>query len=296
MFDISTEDKERLHSLENQFGVKMSEAEYQYLESQLDHTVQRTDSKKMICFAKDTLSNIDDLWLRQQVRQDKRVKYHEKLISEELTQFDVVDFSTASSINDLDKDDEDLQLENQSTIQESNKIESSSQLDKRKRKFVDTIDDENDPLPSEFRHVRTSERKVKDSIYLAITDLIGIGLSVAESQKAVKIVSNRVFKRNFKILDVNCQDVLDEFDLDTLPNERSIRKVAEQVEVHGLAAEAEFIIQEGKEDNNVLTHASDSTTKKGVGKFNVAGIHINRDVLLPLPTIAVAGESKEEIA
>ena len=47
VFDIFTEDKERLHSLENQFGVKMSEAEYQYLESQLDHTVQRSDSKKI---------------------------------------------------------------------------------------------------------------------------------------------------------------------------------------------------------------------------------------------------------
>ena len=33
-----------------------------------------------------------------------------------------------------------------------------------------------------------------------------------------------------------------------------------------------------------------------MGKFNVAAIHINRDELLPLPTIPVAGETKEEIA
>ena len=57
----------------------------------------------------------------------------------------------------------------------------------------------NDPLPLEFRHVRNSERKVKDSIYHAITDLIGIGLSIPEAQKAVKIVSNKVFGRDFKI-------------------------------------------------------------------------------------------------
>ena len=39
-----------------------------------------------------------------------------------------------------------------------------------------------------------------------------------------------------------------------------------------------------------------STTKKGVGKFNVAAIHINRDELLQPPTIPVAGKTNEEIA
>ena len=72
--------------------------------------------------------------------------------------------------------------------------------------------------------------------------------------------------------------------------------MAEQVETHGLAAEANEILAKGSEGGNVFTHAADSTTKKGVGKFNVSGIHINRDDLLPLPTIPVAGESKEEIA
>ena len=45
----------------------------------------------------------------------------------------------------------------------------------------------------------------------------------------------------------------------------------------------------------MFTHAADSTTKKGVGKFNVAALHINSDELLPLPTIPVAGQSKDEI-
>ena len=45
-----------------------------------------------------------------------------------------------------------------------------------------------------------------------------------------------------------------------------------------------------------MTHASDSTTKKYVGKFNVAGIHINKDKPLPLPVVPVAGEAREEIA
>ena len=153
-----------------------------------------------------------------------------------------------------------------------------------------------DPLPLCFRHVRNSERKVKDSIYLAITDLIGIGLSIPETQKAVRNVSNRVFGRDFKIAEDHDNEELSSIDLDTLPNERSIRKMAEQVETHGMAAEAQEIVDRKFEGGNVFTHASDSTTKKGVGKFNVAAIHINRDELLPLPTIPVAGETKEGIA
>ena len=58
--------------------------------------------------------------------------------------------------------------------------------------------------------------------------------------------------------------------------------MVEKIEVQGLASEATEIIDKRKE-GAVVTHASDSTTKKYVGKFNVAGIHINKDKLLPLP-------------
>ena len=46
----------------------------------------------------------------------------------------------------------------------------------------------------------------------------------------------------------------------------------------------------------MFCHASQSTTNRDVGKFNVSAIHINQDELLPLPTIPVAGESKDEVA
>ena len=164
--------------------------------------------------------------------------------------------------------------------------------DKIRRTFVINSESEVDPLPLQFRHARDSERKVKDSVYLAITDLIGIGLSIPEAQKAVLIVANRVFDRKFKIAEVSDGPELSSIDLDTLPNERSIRKVAYQVETHGMAAEAEEIVTRSSDDGNVFTHASDSTTKKFVGKFNVSAIHINKEDLLPLPTIPVAAETK----
>ena len=45
----------------------------------------------------------------------------------------------------------------------------------------------------------------------------------------------------------------------------------------------------------MITHATDSTTKKGVGQFAVACIHIDQNVPFPLPLIPVSGESTKDI-
>ena len=71
--------------------------------------------------------------------------------------------------------------------------------------------------------------------------------------------------------------------------------MAERAEAQGLAAEAREILTRSKE-GEILTHAGDSTTKRHVGKFYVSGIHINKDEPLPLPTVPVAGEAREEVA
>ena len=121
-------------------------------------------------------------------------------------------------------------------------VDINENIQVKKRHFVVQAENVLDPLPQKYRHVRDSERKVKDSVYLAITDLIGIGLSVPEAQKAVLIVSNRLFDRSFKIASDSLGPKSSTIDLDTLHSERSIRKVVDQVEAHGLAAEAEEIV------------------------------------------------------
>ena len=45
----------------------------------------------------------------------------------------------------------------------------------------------------------------------------------------------------------------------------------------------------------MVTHATDSTTKKRVGKFAVSGIHIGRNAPFPLPVIPVGSEATEDI-
>ena len=89
----------------------------------------------------------------------------------------------------------------------------------KKRKYQQVVERMDDDLPQEYCHIRNSERKVSDKFYLAAADLIGEGLSLTEALKAIEIVSNRCFSRNFKQL-VNCQSVY--YDKDTLPSEKMV--------------------------------------------------------------------------
>ena len=271
----------------------MSKAEHDYLRSQTDSKVTRSDKSKILCFAKD--SDLDPAWVQQEIKKNKSKAYQEKQTLDTQESQRTVQGDAGE---DLDNEDDQNFEDDILTVSFDSAEFNQNTKRKRRREFVVQTEELNDPLPLCFRHVRNSERKVKDCICLAITDLIGIGLSIPEAQKAVKVVSNRVFGRYFKIAEDadNVNEELSSIDLDTLPNERSITKMPEQVETHGMATEAKEIVDRKNEGGNVFTHASDSTTKKGVGKFNVAAIHINRFELLPLPTIPVAGETKEEIA
>ncbi|MCP4354868.1 MAG: hypothetical protein GY793_04400, partial [Proteobacteria bacterium] len=46
----------------------------------------------------------------------------------------------------------------------------------------------------------------------------------------------------------------------------------------------------------MITHASDSTTKKGVGQFMVQGLHIGQGLPFPLPILPICGETTQDIA
>ena len=123
-----------------------------------------------------------------------------------------------------------------------------------------------------MRHVHISEKVIKNEIYEATSELIGLGFSPSEALNAVMIVSNRCFGRKFHRskapLNVNESEFIpmEPMDQDTLPNERSVQEMAERVEAQGLSAEAHVIFTRSK-DGAVITHASDSTTKKMLGNL-----------------------------
>ena len=154
-------------------------------------------------------------------------------------------------------------------------------------------DNDDDSFPKRMRYVRSSERLVRDDVYLAATDLLAIGLSPKESLKAIEIVSNRLFERSFHQIDSLSKS--DSLNQNTLPTERSIRDMAERVEAHGLAMGAKEVLTRNN-DGDIINHAGDSTTKRHVGKFYVSGLHINKERTIPLTTVPVAGEARDEIA
>ena len=269
--------KKRKKELEEQLDIRMGPDEYSYVESQLCSDIDRKDPRKILCFPKKV--DIDPVWEEQQRKKQSLEIYYDKLKHSSEEQFAIV--SSDTFVDDNDEDDSDYEEE-----------EDDDSRTKKKRKYKKIPENDLDPMPSEYQHVRSGERKVFDKFYLAAGDLIGEGLSAREALLAIEIVSNRCFGRQFKQLE-NCKD--DSYDQDTLPSKKAVRDMVERIEAQGLASEAAEIVTR-KKAGETITHASDSTTKKAVGQFNVAGVHVNKEKPLPLPVVPVAGEAREDVA
>ena len=69
---------------------------------------------------------------------------------------------------------------------------------KRKRFSKKKQCEKDDPMPLQYRHIRSSERKVNPVYYQTCADLTAIGLSIPESIKAINVVSNKMYGRKFK--------------------------------------------------------------------------------------------------
>ena len=76
------------------------------------------------------------------------------------------------------------------------------------------------------------------------------------------------------------------------------QEALDKLEAYGLCSEVKELEEKSSGGDNIffITHASDSTTKIHIGKFQVSGLHINKDTFLSLPTIPIAGEKHNEVA
>ena len=138
---------------------------------------------------------------------------------------------------------------------------------------------------------------------------MGHGFSYHESQIALKVVANRLFHCQWTIPDESrgqkkfdddscenddaCNDPT--YDNNSLPTRKTIRDMMKKIEAHSLKLTADKIL-EVKETDDVVTHATDSTTRKKVGSFAPQGLHINRETYLPLPTLQLGSETTKNIA
>ena len=146
-------------------------------------------------------------------------------------------------------------------------------------------------MPEKIRHIRSSERKVRNEFYLTVANLMGIGLSNNEASSAIVEVGNTMFDRKWK----KSVEYDETFDIDTAPAHKCITEALREIEAQSLSLVVDKLENE-KQKGKMITHASDSTTKKGVGQFMVQLLHIGQDLPFPLPILPICGETTQDIA
>ena len=69
-------------------------------------------------------------------------------------------------------------------------------IPKKKRRFVENLDNAEDDLPYKYRHIREGPRSVKDEVYQVITILQSkFHLSNRQAEGAIITVANKLFGR-----------------------------------------------------------------------------------------------------
>ena len=146
-------------------------------------------------------------------------------------------------------------------------------------------------MPNKFCHIRDSEHKVSDRFYHTCANLVGQGLSVEEATDTVIQVANTMFGRNWKKHTEDSEKI----DKDTVPAKKQIVDALRKIETQSLDLMVNEVSKE-KEDGRMVTMASDSTTRKGVGQFQGQGLHIGTGTDFPLTMLSISSETREDIA
>ena len=283
LFDMATEDPEQKKKLEVEWGVKMGVKEKLYLDDQRGPRLMACDSGVDPVFYR--------AFMKQQRLKEKNLEYQEKRDEEfrgknieQIEQYlrdqgEIVSTSPESVATPL-KGKETNRRASETPIMTLEEDLGGELGSKRRRLFDssgkctdvpvekgqdDPVDQVADPLPSEFRHLRSSEKKVKDAFYLTCSDLSAEGLSLKECIDAVCIVGRGMFGRSWrKSEESNWANIRSR--LDTAPERIRVLQYLRNIEAERLSLIAEKM-KESKEQGHMVTHASDSTTKKRVGQF-----------------------------
>ena len=128
-----------------------------------------------------------------------------------------------------------------------------------------------------------------------MAELDGHNFSYKDSQIAIMVVGNLLFGRNWKLPSVEHNEEGDQestFDADTLPAIRNIHEMLNKIEALSLKQVGDRVI-EADSEGATITHATDATTRKVVGTFAPAGLHINKNEYLPLTTLPLSSETTQ---
>ena len=272
-----------------EWGVTMSDKEYEYYEDQKSARLQECDH------------GVDPVWYcammrgeRMRRRQEEYRKQQQEQFSyknlaeiEELLSEQMVPLSSPDSTPETP-----AKLATRSCSLQATPAAAMESSSKKRKLFIGNSEgDKTSEFPEDLAHIRHSERRVKDEFYLTVATLLGHGLSFKEAAHAVVDVGNGMFRRKWKHPDHESET----YDLDTLPEIHNILSNVNLIEAETLSFAVDKIT-EAKRDGRMITAAIDSTTKRGVGQFATQGISIGRDTPFPLPLLPICGESTKDVA
>lgn len=308
LFDIFCEDSTRRKRLETESGVPMLKEDFAYLES------MRT-CRTAIC------ANVDVTWHKEQNL--KQIRAEKQRRNQSAADFTGVSLDADSLSEEENVDVEDDFIENNDNVDDNDDVVSGPATKKRRATYIQStptplsrigtrsglcspeLNDDYKLIYDNRLHVRDSEKRVHDEIYQTFAELDGHGFSYHESGIAITTVVNRLLGCNWKMAkesdreskydDDESENIEKTFDEDTLPTRSTTRKKLKQIYVHSLSLVADKIV-ESHDTGSTLTHATDSTTRKTVGSFAPAGIHVDREDYLPLPTLPIASETTKNIS
>ena len=311
LFDVFCEDLGQRNSLQEAYGIPMLPEDFAFLQS------MRSD-RKYTCSR-----NKDYAWHKQdEEKERKQVKRLQRQSSSIRSTVESASFEfdsnhdeeTCDVMESSDIDFEPEQQQSETPLRQSHikkrrscrfvETPSSAKTSKRITRSCTSVENEPEFTAEEVNtHVRSSLRNVRDDIYMAMAELDGHNFSYKEMQIALKVIANRCFGCKWKLPDSDNNDLADDeeaedentIDEDTLPTIRAIRKMLEKIEVTGLNEVAQKLVK-SKDEGHTVTHATDSTTRAGVGTYATAGIHLDKDKYLPLPTLNISRETTNNLA
>ena len=289
LFDIFCEDEARRADEEKSCKIDMIDEDYKFLHS------MRTD-RAFPC------GRVDTKFHREQ---EERARKDEKRLKLQTSNFSAVSGVQDEVSESTDKTDDDYCPESKKCRVLFQDMEPSSTITTRSQKQSLKGETADPTIIFPTVPIRKSLQMVNDDVYHTCAELDGEGFSLREIQIAMKVVGNRMFKQSWTIPKEKDRvskyetEVTEEtptvVDSNTLPTRSAMRKKLKQVHGYSLGLISNEIMKADR-DGAVITHSTDSTTRKKVGCFSPSGLHINKDTYLPLPTLQISSETTQNIA
>ena len=154
--------------------------------------------------------------------------------------------------------------------------------------YVDTLINENEDMPKQYRFIRDGPRSVRKEYYVLVQKLTSqLHMSQTQAEGAIVATANDLFGRQWKVFESNKP-----VDKNTLPASSNVKRIEPYVEAMVLSSITEQIMCS---NDSTIVYSNDGSALSGVGNFVVQSISIDGKQRA-LPTMGIFTESRESLA